>query len=148
MQLIGIFISPAAGAPMQALTEVQAIAGKGLEGDRYAAGEGASLGPRIRHVSLIEFEEIAHAAASFEPAQTRRNLLTQGVDLKSLLGREFKIGEVRMLGIEVCRPCDRPSQLSKKPGFKQAFQGGGGIRAEILESGMVRIDDPIIIETI
>ncbi len=67
------------------------------------------------------------------------------MDLKSLLGREFQLGEARMRGVEVCTPCPRPSAISKKPGFKEVFEGRGGIRAEVLQTGRVGLCDELLV---
>ncbi|MCH7641592.1 sulfurase [Patescibacteria group bacterium] len=143
-----IFVSPDKGFPMQSVDEVEAIAGIGLAEDRYAEGKGAysnSKRKTIRQVSLIELEAIGKANAeywtAFSPQDTRRNILTSGIDLNSLVGKDFRVGEVKMRGVELCEPCDRPSKLSKKKGFNEAFQGRGGLRAEVLSSGTIYLSD-------
>lgn len=155
--LIGIFIAPDKGLPMQRLDEVQAIAGVGLEGDRYAAGIGAWSGVQrkgqdvIRHVTLFSAEVVGEAnigkrargEPEFRPEDTRRNLLVAGINVNGLVGQEFSIGQVRMRGAELAEPCARPSKLSGKPGFQEAFENGGGIRAEILSTGQMRAGDVI-----
>ncbi len=129
---------------MQSADTVQAIAGVGLEGDRYANETGAfskGKAEKVRHVTLIESEAIA--GSDFLPSETRRNLVTTGVDLNPLVGQEFQVGSVRMRGTELCDPCARPSKLSDKPGFKDSFENKGGLRAEILNDGTIQRGDEI-----
>lgn len=149
-RVTAIFISPDKGIPMQAQTKVHAIAGKGLEGNRYARGTGAysrSKREVIRHISLVSQEAIDAANAengtTFTPAETRRNIVTQGIDLNGLVNQEFSVGGVRMRGVELCDPCARPSALSHKSGFEPAFRQRGGLRAEILSNGDIAVEDPI-----
>src|SRR4051794_27410065 len=139
---------------MQYLTEVQAIAGCGLAGDRYASNQGAyssSVRPAIRHVTLIANEAIelsnaqliGRGLASFGPKEIRRNVITEGVDLNALVGSVFTIGNVELRGAEDTIPCKRISALTHKPGFYEAFAGRGGIRAEVLISGSIKRGDLI-----
>ncbi len=146
-----IYITEDKGLPMVSLDQVMAIAGKGLEGDRYAEGRGAysiSRVPKIRHVSLISEEAIAEANANlpdpFTDAETRRNIVTAGIELNELVGKEFLIGGIALRGVELCDPCHRPDKLAKKEGFSQAFQNLGGLRAEILTSGLIAVRDEIV----
>ncbi len=145
-----IFISPDKGVPMVPLETVQAIAGVGLEGDRYALGIGAfSKGKRqvIRHVSLVGLEAIEEsntlAEEPFLPSETRRNIVTSGIDLNELVGESFYVGDVEMRGVELCDPCGRPSKLAGKPRFQDAFENRGGLRAEVLSSGLIAVHDTI-----
>ena len=152
-RVLEIYISPEMGqkgVPMQRVKEVKALEGVGLEGDRYAKGVGAysNLKRRtIRQVSLIAKEAIEEAnrlfSTDFTPQETRRNIVIEGIDLNSLVGEEFFVGEVIMRGIELCEPCERPSNLVRKKGFKEAFDGRGGIRAEILSSGIIYEASPV-----
>ena len=155
-KLIEIYISPQQGQPMQRLASVSAIQGEGLEGARYATGDGfwqTAKNPRnaVRHVSLISLSNILKANSeldtNIEPSDTRRQLLIDAeIDLKSLIGQEFSIGDVRMRGTEECEPCSRPSKLSGKLGFENFKKiGGGGLRAEILSSGEIKEGDPLSI---
>ncbi|HSW98243.1 MAG TPA: MOSC domain-containing protein [Candidatus Saccharimonadales bacterium] len=146
-----IYIAPAAGAPMEAFAGVEALAGQGLAADRYALGVGAysqAKGGKIRHVTLIAAEDIdaANAAAGtgFTWEDTRRNLVTEGIDVNGLVGAQFCIGDVSLRGVELCAPCARPSALSGKKGFRNAFEGGGGLRAEVLASGLIRVGAAIV----
>lgn len=152
-----IFIAPDKGVEMTSIEEVMAIAGVGLDGDRYALGIGAyskSKIPKVRHVSLISREAIRQANNDLtQPLQdvsdlefmTRRNLVTEGVDLTELVGEPFSIGSISLRGVEVCEPCKRPERLSSEvAGFNVAFQNSrGGLRAEILSSGLILVGDVI-----
>lgn len=145
-----IFIAKDSGLPMQEVKEIKAIAQLGLEGDRYAGEKGAwSKSKRrvIRQVSLIEQDAIDETPAKLETdfltQDTRRNIVVKNFPLNGLIGKEFLVGPVRMRGVELCDPCQRPSQLSGKPGFENKFHGRGGLRAEILTSGIIRIGDEI-----
>lgn len=137
---------------MRQVHEVRAIAGVGLESDRYALGKGAfshSKIPKIRHVTFIGSGAIARAnmwsGADFTPAETRRNIITDGIDVNELVDTEFWIGDVGFVGIEPCDPCDRPDKLSGKNGFKESFHDLGGLRAQIVYGGMLAVGQEIIV---
>lgn len=149
-KVLFIYTCPDKGQPMQAKIQVNAIAGIGLEGDRYALGIGAWSKARVtvRHVSLIAVEAIAAAndelETPFSPWETRRNIVTEGIDLNGLVGKCFTVGGVDMRGVELCDPCARPSKLAGKADFEEAFRERGGLRAEILSSGTISVGDDII----
>lgn len=143
--VVAIYICPTAGGEMQSVQEVDALAGQGLKGDRYAAGEGSFNKGRQgdRQVSLIN--GIFFEGNGFDFSDTRRNLVTVGVELTWLIGREFTIGRARFRGVKYCDPCNRPSKLSgKKTSFKEAFFDRGGLIAAVVTSGIIRVDDPVI----
>ena len=153
-KVLGLYTSVGAGEQLRAQTEVRALKGGGIVGDRYATNEGffSRIGQaKIRHVTLIANEAIAEAnaelarrgVAAFAAHETRRNIVTEGVDVNALLGREFNVGNVRMRGTEMTNPCNRVSALATKTGFREAFAGRGGIRAEILSDGDISIGDLI-----
>ena len=148
-----IFISPNEGEPMQELQQVKAIEELGLEGDRYAGERGAwskSKRKVIRQVSLIEQEAIDRANASLKISfllkETRRNIVVSDFPLNGLIGKEFMVGSVRMRGVELCDPCQRPSKLAGKPGFEESFTSYGGLRAEILTTGQICVGDIIYVD--
>lgn len=133
---------------------MRALAGRGLEGDRYALGQGSySTLPRAVawHVSLIAREAIEAANEDlvrrglipFEPDETRRNIVVEGIDIYALLDHEFCVGAVRLRGSDPTRPCRIPSAVTGKSGFAEAYRDRGGIRAEILSDGIISIGDPI-----
>lgn len=141
-----ICISPAAGDPMQMVSEVMAIAGAGLQGDRYASGKGSfnkDTGVGNRQVTFINARFFVGSGFRFD--QSRRNILASGVELMWLIGREFQAGEARFRGIKYCDPCSRPARLAgSQISFMNRFSDCGGLVAEVLEGGLVRVDDLII----
>jgi len=82
----------------------------------------------------------------FEPDETRRNIVVEGIDVYTLLGQDFRIGAVRLRGSDITRPCPVPSAVAGKTGFKEAYDGRGGILAEILSDGAISIGDILVAE--
>jgi hypothetical protein len=143
--VLEIFVAPKAGDVMQSVASVSALAGSGLAGDRYQDGKGSwNKGkPGKRQVTLINslFFEGAH----FSYAESRRNIITYGVELMDLIGKEFRIGEALFRGIKYCDPCERPNKLAGiKHSFRDTFFDRGGLVAEIVQSGVIRINDAIV----
>jgi MOSC domain-containing protein YiiM len=144
-----ILISDAPASPMTSLAEVRAVAGRGLEGDRYFAGNGTfSPVPQKPdfELTLIEWEKVdafaRESSLPFTTAHARRNLVTEGVDLNALAGREFRIGGALIRGIRLCEPCNYLAKTS----FPETLRGlvhKGGLRAQIVESGTIRVGDAI-----
>jgi MOSC domain-containing protein YiiM len=146
-RLVAIYTAPSGGEPMASQREQRAIAGEGLEGDRYATktGEYSARGGRGREVTLIAREAIAAANASgvtIGEDETRRNLVTEGVALDALIGRTFAVGDVVLIGVRDCPPCAYLEALTR-PGVKDALQGGGGLRADVVRAGTLRVGDEI-----
>jgi MOSC domain-containing protein YiiM len=145
-----IHIAPGAGARMQPLTEVEAVAGVGLAGDRYSAGLGfysaRPTDPGAREVTLLEAEVLDRLRTDhrivFGVAEHRRNLTTRGVRLGTLLGQRFRVGDVLLEGVKDCPPCEHLEELTGKP-VLQPLVRSGGLRARILEGGTIRVGDAI-----
>lgn len=133
---------------MVSVKEVHAIPGKGLEGDRYFTQTGTySKKPRPdREVTLIEVEAIEALAREYkialEPGAARRNIVTRGVPLNHLVGREFRVGDVTVRGLRLCEPCAHLERLSHS-GVREALIHRGGLRAQILTDGTIRVGDSI-----
>ncbi len=146
-----IYIAWEPGKEMRLEPQVFAETGKGLAGDRYYKGKGnwEKMNPGNRQVTLIEFEAFHDAKGvlgMFRPVDSRRNIVTQGVRLNDLVGKQFAIGgRVRMRGVALCPPCDRVDQLCRKNGFKKLFEGKGGIIAEVLTDGIITTGSRILI---
>ena len=146
----GLFVGPKRLEPMAAVPEIRALAGCGIEGDRYCREEGTfSRKSPSNQVTLIEMEALDAVAQDYGFAiaaeELRRNVLTCGMALNHLVGREFAIGGVRLRGLRLCEPCSHLERLTGKQMIK-ALRHRGGLRAEILNDGMIKLGD-IITET-
>jgi hypothetical protein len=153
--VVSLHVAPEASAPMRALTEVRAIPGRGLEGDRYFLGTGLySRKPSLggREVTLIEveavealFRGVLNAAGEtlgvkLAAAETRRNIATSGVPLNHLVDRQFLVGEVLLEGTRLCEPCKHLEDLTQR-GVLAGLVHRGGLRARILSEGLIRVGD-------
>jgi MOSC domain-containing protein YiiM len=146
--LESIHIASQAAGPLQSLANVLAVPGCGLEGDRYALrlGTFSKKHDPASELTLIEAEAIEAAerdhALKLAPGETRRNLTTRGVPLNELVGIEFRIGDVRVCGIRLSNPCGYLQKLTGKDVMKALHQRGG-LRAQILTQGIIRVGDTI-----
>ncbi len=128
--------------------DVRAVAGKGLEEDRYFKQIGSyshNPGPD-REVTLIEVEAIEAMKREYgveiKPEDSRRNIATRGVPLNHLVGRDFRVGEVTLRGIRLCEPCGHMAEMTHKEVLRGLVHRGG-LRAQILKSGMIRVGDTV-----
>ena len=148
-EVVSIHIAPKAEDPMRSIQSVRAIAGRGLAGDRYfrASGTYSDRPGPAREITLIESEAIAAMARDNElavsPGNARRNVVTLGVPLNHLVGEEFLVGGVRLRGIRLCEPCSHLEGLTG-PGVLAGLIHRGGLRAQILIGGEIRVGDPIV----
>lgn len=151
-RVVSIYIAPAASSQMESLGDVQAVAGRGLEGDRYFAGNGAFSsraipGREITEVTLIESEVIEqlrdHWGIDVDATDSRRNIVTRGVALNDLVGREFRIGEVRLRGASLCEPCVSLVKSPENKHLLRALVHKGGLRAQILSGGRIGVGDSV-----
>jgi len=138
-----IYIAAAKGEPQVEVEAVRAVAGKGLEGDRNF---GQSRWPG-QNLTLVEAEEIEafnrHCTRTIAPDATRRNIVTRGVRLNELVGREFRIGAVRLRGVELCEPCSKMGAslaTCEQPvaDVVKAWVHKAGLRADVLSDGTLR----------
>jgi len=150
--VLEIWTTPAAAAPMVRSASVQALAGVGLAGDRYALGGGtwASYPLQEKQVTLIDADEVAAVAADvgvpLTPGLTRRNVVTRGIALPSLVGAYFAVGEVLLFGTKRCPPC---THLERLTGWKlvKALAARGGVNAAVFGGGTVREGDVVRLVT-
>ena len=144
-----IYIASAAQGPMQALAQVVAIPGAGLEGDRYATKLGTFYKPEPDYeLTLIEAEAVEALRRDYQvelaAGDARRNIVTRNVPLNHLVGREFAIGAVRIRGIRLCEPCDHLERVTGKPVIKGLLHRGG-LRAQILTPGTIHVGDKLTV---
>ncbi len=149
-QLVGIYTALDSAEPLHGNDELRATAGVGLDGDRYAAKTGtySARGGPGRAVTLVEREVIAavNAECDVELAEheTRRNLVTEGVPLHHLVGKTFRIGEVVLVGVRSCPPCAHLEKLTRE-GVRAGLENRGGLRADIVRGGTLRLGDEITV---
>jgi MOSC domain-containing protein YiiM len=140
-----IFIGPDESGPIQEIAEIEAVAGKGLRGDRYFHDGRGEHDPTLE-VTLFSVEGLeagrAESGLDIEAKDMRRNLMTEGVVLTDLIGRRFSAGEVVFEGLEENPPCAHLQRLAGKRLLKPLI-GRGGIRARIVTGGTIRAGDEI-----
>lgn len=150
MTLVHIFISPehtyfghhgkpAGRTPMHRVLEAELVAGKGIVGDRFFGWKDEYPG-QVTLFSLEVHEALCSELGVFDrsPDVYRRNLIVSGADLNSLIGQEFEIQGVRLLGVSECSPCYWMDGAFA-PGAEAALKGRGGLRAKVLTSGSLRV---------
>jgi len=139
-KLVWIGLRPKRQQPMVASEQVMADSQHGLIGDRYAGRNGK------RQVTLFQHEHIAviqsFTGQTLTPEKFRRNLVIQGINLLSLKGRTFQLGDAILQMTGLCQPC---SQMEKTLGIGgyNAMRGHGGITARVIESGIIRLNDEL-----
>ena len=150
MELLHLYISPghnyrehhgrlAGTHPVIEVNEMRCTAGRGIEGDRYFDYQPDFKG----QVTFFADEVYRSLCDQFNqrdkpPSVFRRNVITRGVELESLVGREFEVQGVRFLGVESCKPCYWMDQAFCV-GAEAALEGRGGLRARILSDGVLRV---------
>jgi MOSC domain-containing protein YiiM len=132
---------------MRTHTGVELHAGRGIVGDRYFDGTGtfSASEKHGQQLTLIEAEvldALRHDGLHLTPADARRNVVTRGIDLNALVGQEFQIGTARCIGRRLCEPCSHLQRLTGAALLRPMVHRGG-LRADILMSGVVHVGDAI-----
>jgi MOSC domain-containing protein YiiM len=141
-----IYLTGEGGSPMMRVSVVEAIAGRGLAGDRYLLGTGYYSPRDVCQLTLIEEESLARMTANFgvsvQHGEHRRNLVTRGLRLPNLRGCRFSIGEVVVEYERSRPPCGYLERITES-GIVRAMGEGAGICVGIISSGHIREGDPI-----
>jgi MOSC domain-containing protein YiiM len=139
----GIHLHGDRGEPMRVVADAELVAGHGLVGDRMAG-----LGIPGTHVTFIGAEGVeamvAETGVPLEPHQTRRNILLRGVDVPGLVGRRFQVGDAVCYGVKECHPCIHLESVTQE-GVREGLSGRGGLRADVVAGGQIRVGDRITI---
>jgi MOSC domain-containing protein YiiM len=145
--ITAIFVASTKHAEQLAVEAVQLKTEKGIVGDRFFGRSQKTPG---RNLTLIEAEAIEEFIVNYGQAiaanATRRNFLTRGIRLNELVGKTFRVGEVLCKGVELCEPCrimarQLPHESLSQAQIIKAFTHKGGLRADVLSDGIVRIGD-------
>jgi MOSC domain-containing protein YiiM len=141
-----IYIAAASGEPPRPVPSVLGHAGRGLEGDR-------NLSPPDRWIasgcaiSFIESEVIdavwKEHGLDLRDGRSRRQVVTSGIRLNDLVGKEFRAGQLRCRGVELCEPCLDLQRMLGDPGTIKALVHRGGLRADILDGGELAVGDAV-----
>ena len=140
----GIYVSPEKGELPEPVESVRALAGRGLEGNRYFFDGDAPAGQALTLIAAeaVEAMEQEHGI-SLEPRETRRNVVTRGIDVNELVGKRFRVGDVECLGVELCEPCTTLQSMTK-PGVIKGLAHRGGLNADILGDGEISVGDAVV----
>jgi MOSC domain-containing protein YiiM len=131
---------PAAEIPFREVAEVECVAGRGLRGDRFFDYKPDYKGQVTFFASEV-FERLARElklAPELSAGHTRRNIITRGMDLNTLIGKEFQIQGVTFCGAQECAPCEWMNHAFGDARAEDFLRGNGGLRARILTSGVLR----------
>jgi MOSC domain-containing protein YiiM len=121
-----------------------AHAGKGLAGNRYYFEDGAEAGRALTLIAAEALEALtAEHGLDVTAAESRRNVLTRGIDLNALVGKRFRVGEVECVGVELCEPCKHLESLTQ-PGVIKGLTHRGGLNADILSDGEIAVGDEVV----
>ena len=147
-----IYVAPRSGDPMRAVSHAELIAGCGIRGDRNFKERTATAAPHDAQITLIAAEEIERVCREtglrIDWGDSRRNVVTRGIALHELVGREFRLGDTRVTGIELCEPCATLGRLLATPQVSAAavvaaFTHRAGLRGRIVSGGAIAPGDAV-----
>ena len=141
-----IYLGAVEAGPLGEVPQAEAVAGKGLVGDRHYRENPPPDEESGRDLTLIETEALEALAAEhgieLGPGESRRQVYTRGIRLNPLVGKRFMVGDVECVGIELCEPCNHLQSLTPS-GTLRGLVHRGGLRADILSGGTIRPGDPV-----
>jgi len=142
-KVLKIAISQSFKGKMESVNSIQVIAGEGVVKDRHFKKNN----DKRNQITLIEIENIKNynqVAETLIPSiDFRRNIITEGIKLNQLLGKEFLVGEVKLKAHDLCRPCKYLQERLKQKDFIKELLNRGGIRCEILNNGTINVGSKI-----
>ena len=138
----GIFLTDTHGVLPEPVESVRALAGRGLEGGRYFDDPDPG-----RNLTLIAAEALEaferETGISLSAAESRRNVLTRGIDVNALVGKRFRVGELECYGVELCEPCANLESMTRQ-GVLKALVHRAGLNADILGDGEIAVGDAVV----
>jgi MOSC domain-containing protein YiiM len=141
----GIYIAAEHGKLPEPVGSARALAGRGLEGNRYFFDGNAPSGAALTLIAAEAVEALDREhGISIEPNESRRNVVTRGIDVNALVGKRFRVGEVECQGIALCEPCADLQAMTKQPGIIKGLTHRGGLNADILSDGHISVGDAVV----
>ena len=138
-----ICITNKSAEEMQEVNTVEVIASKGIVNDRYFNENN----DQALQITLIESENIDYynqiSETNIPYISFRRNIITKGIQLNDLVGKEFLIGKVKIKGHRLCAPCRYLQEMLKQKNLVKKLLNRGGLRCEILTDGIISVNNPI-----
>jgi MOSC domain-containing protein YiiM len=138
VNVVAIHLADGRSAPPFPVESADAVAGKGLVGDRYFFPDGAPAG---RAITLVEERHVEDVG--LEPGATRRQVTVRDVDLNALVGKRFRVGAVECYGVELCEPCKHLESLTR-PGIIKDMVHRAGLNADVLTDGTIAVGDELV----
>ena len=143
-KVVKIGISKNKGGKIVSLNDVEAIKGKGLVGEKHFKVDNG----KRSQITLIEIENIKRynkiTGTTIPAINFLRNIITEGINLNELVGKEFFIGSVKVKAHDLCKPCKYLQETLQQKNTVKELLFTGGLRCEILSSGKISVDDQII----
>ena len=141
--VVNICITSESGKKMESINSIKVIANKGIVNDRYFKENN----DKNNQITLIESENVDYynkiSGTNFIPSDFRRNVITKGISLNKLVGKEILIGEVRLKIHDLCEPCRYLQELLGEKNLVKKLLNRGGLRCELLTNGNINVNDPI-----
>ena len=141
--VVNICITSESGKKMESMNSIKVIANKGIVNDRYFKENN----DKNNQITLIESENVDYynkiSGTNFIPTDFRRNVITKGISLNKLVGKEILIGEVRLKIHDLCEPCRYLQELLGEKNLVKKFLNRGGLRCELLTNGNINVNDRI-----
>ena len=141
--VVNICITSESGKKMESMNSIKVIANKGIVNDRYFKENN----DKNNQITLIESENVDYynkiSGTNLIPTDFRRNVITKGISLNKLVGKEILIGEVRLKIHDLCEPCRYLQELLGEKNLVKKLLNRGGLRCELLTNGNINVNDPI-----
>ena len=141
--VVNICIASESGKKMEEINSIKVIANKGIVNDRYFKEDN----DKNIQITLIESENVDYynkiSGTNLIPTDFRRNVITKGISLNKLIGKEILLGEVRMKVHDLCEPCRYLQELLGEKNLVKKLLNRGGLRCELLTNGNININDLI-----
>ena len=141
--VVNICITSESGKKMESINSIKVIANKGIVNDRYFKEDN----DKNNQITLIESENVDYynkvSGTNLIPTDFRRNVITKGISLNKLVGKEILIGEVKLKVHDLCEPCRYLQELLGEKNLVKKLLNRGGLRCELLTNGNINVNDPI-----